>query len=557
MSELAPVADDPVADDPEPAPLADITKLQDRLPLWFRTRPGGTVFAGAVAVVLFVLSSLPLWHTDVWGHLAYGRVISAARAVPRTEPLMPLARGVEFVDTAWLSQLVGYLTMRRFGVPGLQFLAGACVAAAVAVLLRASYSKTRSVGWSLLGLAAYLWVEWSQLFGRGTLDVIIRPQMAAMPLFALTLAVAAARPQRWHWFAVPLMFAAWANLHGSFLLGVALLGLFALGRGGDVLRRTDSFRAIFSDRGFWRLVMLTELAAAAALLNPYGLSAFAEGVLVARNPNLTSLHEWLALSLREPEGQAVAGVAFMLLFLYRVTPRRIGTGEALAVLVFGGLALWTNRMVVWWGPVAAYYLSLHAAAVWQARQARSSRHAGEPTRVVEGGTSSEQPAGPPPLTSGEPRSLWTVTSVLVLWIGFALTPFAQQLLHATPGRGRPAVSRVTPLGAAEHLAKQPSAGLIFNTFEYGDYLLWAVPNAQVFVATHAHLVPPPVWEAYLKTISGGASWKALLDRYGVETIVLDRPMRQDFIDTLMEEPAWEQTYRDARSAVFRRRAPLP
>ena len=44
---------------------------------------------------LFVfLSHRPLWHTDLWGHLAYGRWMWEHGALPATEPFMPLAREV-------------------------------------------------------------------------------------------------------------------------------------------------------------------------------------------------------------------------------------------------------------------------------------------------------------------------------------------------------------------------------------------------------------------------------------------------------------------------------
>ena len=59
--------------------------------------------AAALAAVFALASFLPLWHTDVWGHLSYGRWIVETRSLPETEPLLPLCEGVRFIDTAWLS----------------------------------------------------------------------------------------------------------------------------------------------------------------------------------------------------------------------------------------------------------------------------------------------------------------------------------------------------------------------------------------------------------------------------------------------------------------------
>ncbi|HEX6983966.1 MAG TPA: hypothetical protein VF170_01255, partial [Planctomycetaceae bacterium] len=217
--------------------------LQGRLSPWLLSTKALPLLVLPLGVIFLAIASRPLWHTDLWGHLAYGRLIWETRSLPETEPFMPLARGVEFVDTAWLSQVIGYLTIERFGLPGLQFLAAACVTATAGVLAWLGYRKTGSVGWTALGLAAFLWLNWKQLLNGADLSVVIRPQMAGMVAFAVTLAVCVSRPSRWHWPVLPLTFAAWANLHGSFLAGLALLAAFAVGRGGDVLRRTDKFAA--------------------------------------------------------------------------------------------------------------------------------------------------------------------------------------------------------------------------------------------------------------------------------------------------------------------------
>jgi len=53
-----------------------------------------------------------LVHTDLWGHLAYGREITLNRKLPDTEPFMPLAAGVPFRDTAWLSKVSSVASIR-------------------------------------------------------------------------------------------------------------------------------------------------------------------------------------------------------------------------------------------------------------------------------------------------------------------------------------------------------------------------------------------------------------------------------------------------------------
>lgn len=76
----------------------------------------------ASGLVFFYFGSLPIWHTDVWGHLNYGRDIWENHSLPTSEPRLPFAREMPFVDSAWLSQLIGYTVVRTrsLGLAGLQ-----------------------------------------------------------------------------------------------------------------------------------------------------------------------------------------------------------------------------------------------------------------------------------------------------------------------------------------------------------------------------------------------------------------------------------------------------
>ena len=86
----------------------DIALLEDKMPDWFRTSPATAGWVLIVGVSFVVLNLRPLWHTDLWGHLAYARQIWQTGGLPVTETLMPLSEGVRFVDSAWLTQLLAY-----------------------------------------------------------------------------------------------------------------------------------------------------------------------------------------------------------------------------------------------------------------------------------------------------------------------------------------------------------------------------------------------------------------------------------------------------------------
>ncbi|HID24571.1 MAG TPA: hypothetical protein EYP14_19530, partial [Planctomycetaceae bacterium] len=257
-------------------PLPDASVLEERLPVWMRLSRRAAGWTTMIGVLFLFMNYRPLWHTDLWGHLAYGRIIWRTGGLPETEPLMPLARGVPFIDTQWLSQLIGYGVATALGVEGLKFAYGLAIAACAVLLLVSFQRRTRRTWLALLGLLAFLGVAWQQI-------AIIRPQLAGMICFTFLLAVLARRsPARWHWCAVPLLFVLWANLHGSFVVGLGLLASFCLGRAIDVIRHTGHWLSPFRDRRTRDSFLLTELAAGAALINPYGLGLYLEVLTFGR-----------------------------------------------------------------------------------------------------------------------------------------------------------------------------------------------------------------------------------------------------------------------------------
>ena len=64
--------------------------------------------------------------------------------------------------------------------------------------------------------------------------IIARPQLAGMVCFTIVLAILTAlRWRKLFWVMMPVTFALWANLHGSFPMGLLLIGCFVAGRAVD------------------------------------------------------------------------------------------------------------------------------------------------------------------------------------------------------------------------------------------------------------------------------------------------------------------------------------
>jgi hypothetical protein len=534
---------EPPADERPPTVLPDgranVSLLEDKLPEHLKAPRSLAVFAVVLGLLFFALNRLAIRLSDVWGHLAYGRWIEAQGTLPQTEPLLNLSQGVPWVDVAWLSKLCGYWAFETFGVPGLQMLHAASLTLGFAVLTWLTFQKSRSLGWTLAGLALYVAVDYTQL-------LIHRPQDFGVAAYAIVLWWGlGGRGRRAEWIGLPVLFALWANFHGSFAIGLAVLGAVAVGRLIDVWRKTRKLSLALRSGYVWRGVLMLELCAAAALLNPNGIKVYADVLTISANPNLAALYDWSPLTIRIGQGQVFVAVALLLAAAYRLSPRRATAVELLLLVGFGVGTLWSLRMIMWFGPVAAYCLAVHGAAAWRRLQQLPLIPAAE-----------------------ERRGLWTVATIGLAWIFFAYTPFGLQRLHGRPtgkdleAEFRRTVIERTPLDAVAYLQKHVDelpAGQMYNSQEWGDYLLWAgPPKFQVFVNSHVHLTPTEVWKDYLQVLEVAGDWQDKLNRYEVNTVLVDTTDYLPLIKSLRDDEAWKEVFADAQglAVLFVRKRPI-
>jgi hypothetical protein len=191
--------------------------------------------AGYAVVLLGVLTTS--FVSDSWLMLVSGREI-AAHGLPDRDTLTAWTAGREWVDQQWLAQIGAYGLQRVAGAGGL-VLAGA--AAAVCALALAAAGARR------LGGSARSTALVALLCAPALLPfTAIRPQTFAYPLFVGLFVLLETSPRRLSpkvLLCLPIL-VLWANVHGSVVLGAALVTLWAFTRvfwGGGRLRLDEAW----------------------------------------------------------------------------------------------------------------------------------------------------------------------------------------------------------------------------------------------------------------------------------------------------------------------------
>ncbi|MEZ6111240.1 MAG: hypothetical protein R3C99_09530 [Pirellulaceae bacterium] len=525
------------------------------------------IHLGVVAVfgVLFMtFNYMPLRATDLWGHVAYGQWILEHRALPTADPVLPLAEGMRVVDSAWLSQVIFAAAEQAGGPEALSTLFALVSIASLAVMTRVFWLQSHRIGVMLLGLLGILIVGLSRL---GT----IRPENFGVLCFALLLWVFASEQNRaranatnsdddrgdaksrgtWlPWIAVPVLMAVWANLHGSFVCGLALLFCMFAGALIDSLWHTRDFVRSLADKAVRRRLYLLELGVAATLLNPYGLDLLLYTLWFANNENLKDVLEWRPLTILGVGGREFALSWVVLLVVLRHSRQRVRAADVLLLGLFTLAAITGVRMMSWYAMSFVYVIVPHLTDLWNRFVPARWREWEVPLELDE---APQEQFG---MRRGRTFN-YTLIGLLLVWIVFALSPIGRPVVGDEPRQPQLLYDNDTPHELTAYLRENPTpAGLTFCPQWWGDWLVWDGPEGlRPFMTTNLHLAPRQVWRDYQAVSAGVSGWTNALDRYNTKAMIVDKDKQATLARSARRSSAWEIVHEDEMALVLVRREP--
>ncbi len=300
-----------------------------------------------VLALAFLAASFPARNSDLWFHLATGRLLAGGDFSFGTDPFAYTTGEVYWVCHSWLFDLTLYGLCNLIGGAGLVVLKALLVTALAGLMLRV---RRADAGAGLPALCAALAVL------AMSPRLLLQPACASYFLLGLTFWLLW-RPHRekeetktsgfrFHTFvALIMVFALWVNVDEWFLLGPALVALFWLGERLGGARRTPGW--------------VVPAGLAACLLNPFTFRAF---TLPAEWSPVT----WTSGLRHDARFQAVFASPWQPGYLQAAAE---GNASALAyyALTFLGLASFALHRPAVCGWRLTVWLPFALLAAWQAR----------------------------------------------------------------------------------------------------------------------------------------------------------------------------------------------
>ena len=248
-----------------------------------------------VYVAVFVYASFPYSDFD-WGwHYRYGEYFFTHGQVLRHDLYSWTMPGYEWVNHSWLFDPLLYLIYTRFSFIGLS------IAGALATVLTFHLCVRRAhlAYWQMARGGRVLRRADQRHHPAGAADAGRRAPVARPP--GRICSSGSEEGQNWPRWVLPVLFCLWANLHGSFLLGLVVFGVYvawelvlAQARGSALHRRWFMFAGSFI------------ASIAATLVNPFTYGVYVEARRHFGNPHLTYVVEWMP-----PDFSQVTGLLFL------------------------------------------------------------------------------------------------------------------------------------------------------------------------------------------------------------------------------------------------------
>jgi hypothetical protein len=460
-------------------------------------RPIDTAWASLVVLVPVVVALLSrMGTTDLTYHIRAGEGILGTHSLPRVDTYTFSVAGRPWLDQQWGAQIILAFGHRYGGWATLAFLQAVLIAVSFWFIYLACRARGASVRTSsFLTVIGFL---------VASPTLAMRPQLIALPMFAAAMWALAGRERSpGRLYAIPVLAAACANVHGSFTIFPLIVGLTWI---QDA--RTHVPRAR-------RLLWLTLITALATLANPFGVGAWRYAYDLSTNPIIRkTISEWAPVTATDVSGLFMIGSALAVVAFIARRGRSTPWTSLLWLAVFFMLAMAAQRAIVWWSMVA-------------------------PVVLAELLPSQETPPTERTRESATPAiGIIAAMSVAVL----ILLPWwrPNDLLSQAPAGVTQAVIDHVPPGA-RMFVHQP----------WGSWFEYVTPDRPVFTDSRIEIIPKDIWDDYGQVGFAGADWKAVLAKWHPDAIVA--AANWDLLPDLRADPDWVPVYNDEDGWVFLRR----
>jgi hypothetical protein len=476
------------------------------------------LFVALFAIALFTMAVRETLDPDMWWHLRTGEYI-LQNGIPAQDVFTFTVPQNAWVTHEWLSQLIMWLVYLGGGLPGLILFFAVLTALTYWLLYLACAGRPYLAAFIVVLAAITSAIVWGA-----------RPQIFNLLLTAVfVLIVERVKDGRWNrralWW-LPLLTLIWANLHSGYLLGIVLLGTYAV---GDVMQHwlTTATERTLDRTAIAHLFSMTGVSFLAAAVNPSGIELWIYPFLTLGSGAMQAyIQEWLSPDFHQTYFWPFAGMLALGALGWIFNKNRPTITELLLFLGTGAAGLVSARHIPLFAIVATPIIVRHWLSVGLDPKGLAAK-----TAKVQDDK---------PLGSG----LFVVLNWFILVMAVATAVFWS---ITKISNNDTAIAARYPVAAVDYLE---ASGLHeargYNSYNWGGYLIWR--GVPVFVDGRADVYGDPFLLFYRETFEVQSTWQEPLDEYDVDYVLMERGTPLTAV--LAASPEWTQVYEDDIAQIF-------
>jgi hypothetical protein len=479
------------------------------------------VFLSVFLLLALLYGQALLRDGDTGYHIRAGEFMVKNWTIPERDIFSFRSPPIPWVAHEWLSEIIMALVHSASGLTGIVIFFSFFIAIAYLLLFRMLRQESRDV---LLGALIVCFAAVSST-----------PHWLARPhIFSLALTVIWYRllndfqyRQKNRLFLLPLLILVWVNLHGGFILGIVLLGIYVVGNLAILITNRGP-NAEHSLQNAKSLLLVMMVCILVSMMNPQGYHILLFPFkLTADTFLMDNVQEFLSPNFHQP-----LPFKYLFLLLIAILARSrppVNWIELILILTFTYMALYSARYITLFAIITAPILI----------RLIDQMKLDLPTKVKK--CLDERTMNFSQMERETSGYLWSVVAIVAV-IALGAAGNYQYNFSEKP----------YPVSAVEFLKKENISGNIFTHDAFGDYVIYAAwPQYKVFIDGRTDMYGADRMKEYLTLLLVMPGWKEIINKYAFSSILFDTHSR--LTSALAEDRNWQLVHSDPLASIFLRK----
>ncbi len=470
-------------------------------------------------LIFFMAIRLPV-DTDFWWHLRSGQLTVQNRAPILQDVTSFTAFSQPWVNHSWLSQVIFFEIYKIAGETG--------------VMLFVAIIATISIAFIYLRLKGNIFLK-SLVILLGVLTTAVvwspRPQLLSLLFFALLLFFVEGENFKINTstlILLPIFFIVWGNLHAGFSIGFIYLLCKLAGMIFDLIISNS-----WTDKIKWKAVYqwlgLLLISAMAVIINPNGINIWLVQFNTISIPSLQNLiPEWASPNFHELYQQPFLWLWVLLIAFIMANGRQYKFQTIFPLIVLGALGFISRRNYVYFSVFTIPILNSELNIFWKKRV----HHINWLENILTKMSSMNK----------EPNLAFSkiINSTIIFLLCFVTV--GKIIYLGNPMIYKAYLNQLYPFELLTELRKQdPSAQRCLNSYAWGGFLSWNVPEMLIFIDGRTDLYGEKIINDWLSMVNAGDEWRKEFNNYRINCIILEK--NRPIVDHLISD-SWKILYED-------------